>query len=178
MLTDLPDWAQPGCFGQALTYSETHSECRSCPFAQSCKPAHLEALARLRDQHGIVVQRKGERRVKERAVTPGASGFAVPKKVDELLVRIAAAGIRVAESLAAGKNPFSGQHRSVRYMRIASHFLLRAPAGFSREKLITALQQDLNWSKGTAAAHATQAFQALKALGVAEEQNGRLFLKR
>jgi len=50
-------------------------------------------------------------------------------------------------------------------------------AGIDRATLKTAFMRKLEWSEGTAAAHATQAFQALTALGAAIEQNGRLTLR-
>lgn len=176
-MTNLPEWAQPGCYGQALTYSDEQAECAACPFAATCKVEHLAAIARLREQHGIVIRPRTRMPPADEEAAPRRSlnGFTLPKKVEELLTRIDEAGIKVCEALAKGKNPFGG---AFRFMRVTSHLLLHAPAGVTREHLITAFESYFQWSRGTAAAHATQAFTALKALGAAQEQNGRLILKR
>lgn len=174
MLTNHPAWAQPGCFGQALTFNENLAECSSCPFAGECKIASAAALQRLRDHHGIVVHRKGMR-TKPASTATSSAALTLPKKVEELLQRIERAGVRVSEALKEKRNPFG---RDFPFLRITAHLLLAVPFGVTREHLVTGFEQRLNWSKGTAAAHATQAFQALIALGVAEEIEGRLNLKR
>jgi hypothetical protein len=176
-MTDLPEWAQPGCFGQALTYSENIVECRGCPFATSCKTEHLLALARMREEHGIVIHTKPHKTasVSSTSVTSG-SEMTLPKKVESLLANFERAGIKVSEAFAVGVNPFAGI--GPKFMRITAHALLRLPGGILRAELINFFETKLKWSKGTAAAHATQAFQALIALGVAEELNGRLIKKR
>jgi hypothetical protein len=171
--------AQPGCFGQALTFGERHPECQNCPFARECEPEHAQALARLRDQLGIVV--KTPKTVKVKYVAPvitgaiSSSDMTLPKKVEELLTRLDRAGVRVTEAFWRGENPFD---RRFEFLRITAHLLLRMPQGITREMLMVGLERKLNWSRGTAAAHATQAFQALRALGVAEDLNGRLTIKR
>ena len=174
MLTNQPEWAQPGCYGQALTFNESLADCKSCPFAGDCKIASGEALARLREAHGIVVHRKRERS-KPTPTAPSSGALTLPKKVEELLARIERAGVRVGEALRERRNPFG---KDFPFLRITAHLLLVVPFGVTRENLVTGFEQRLNWSRGTAAAHATQAFQALVALGVAEEIDGRLNLKR
>lgn len=181
MLTSqLPTWAQPGCFGQAMTYSDELTECQSCPFAQDCKGEHQMALRRLREAHGIDLEPK-RKRFKAPAPTAstttasGTPAFSLPKKVEDLLARFDRLGLKVIDGFKQRKNPFPAD---VMFMRIAAHLVLNIPSGVKRDDLIESFMKRMDWSRGTAAAHATQARQALEALGVAEEQNGRLILKR
>lgn len=168
-LPDNPD--APGCFGSALTFNPDASECRFCIFAIECEPLSTARRTALRAKHGIVDR---PRTAKKSSV--GASlDSELPKKVAALKATIDRAGIRVVEALAAGINPFE---RKPAFLRLTCHLLLRLPDGFNRTILRTALTSKLNWTEGTAAAHATQAFQVLGAFGVTEEIDGKLRLRR
>ncbi|MCP1540015.1 hypothetical protein [Methylorubrum extorquens] len=176
MLTSL----RPGCYGFALSFRAEAPECIACPFAADCEQAGAEQLARRRAELGIVVKEKKPKVMRAPRVAP-ADGHAtavltdgLPKKVEELLTRIERAGIRVTEALAKRENPFTA---SPQFLRVTCHLLLNMQAGIDRKTLKVAFEKKLGWSEGTAAAHATQAFQALTALGAATEQNGRLVLK-
>ena len=170
---------RPGCFGFALAYRDDAAECLSCPFSGECAAVSAAQLARRRAELGI----KPKEIVKQapRPVAPvEAHATAVlteglPKKVEELLQRLDRDGIRVTEALARRENPFTS---SPAFLRVACHLLLNLSTGFDRKTLKLALTKKLGWSEGTAAAHATQAFQALSALGAATEENGRLILRK
>jgi hypothetical protein len=103
------------------------------------------------------------------AVHPTAMVAPIPKKVMELVEKLDRAGIKVTEAIANGKNPFSDKQK---FLKIACFFLLRFQGGVKREALELALMTGMDWSKGTAAAHALQASQLFQALGVATEMNG------
>lgn len=165
----------PGCFGSSICFQAASPECGACMFKTQCEPLAVARGIELRARFGV----------KERAIKPKAIPAAgepsehvaertLPKKVEELLQRIANAGITVTDSLARGENPFTSKPT---FLRIACHLLLRRQGGFTRPELVRGLMTKLNWTEGTASAHATQAFQALKALGAAEESNGFLTLK-
>lgn len=169
---------QPGCFGYALAYRAEAAECNSCPFATQCAEIAAAQLARRRAELGIVVREKPKVQRPQRAATEvhatGVLTEGLPKKVEELLARIERAGISVTTALSKGENPFT---TSPAFLRVTCHLLLNMRAGIDRATLKTAFVRKLGWSEGTAAAHATQAFQALTALGAAIESNGRLTLR-
>lgn len=174
-MTDLA--LAPGCYGFALSFKEGSPECSTCPFAGRCAVIGAEQLARRRLELGITVR---EKRAPKAAVKVAAIGQVLtdtlPKKVEEVLQRIEAAGIRVTEALREGRNPFLNEKPA--FLRVACHLILHMPQGIDRKTLALAFQKKLNWSEGTAAAHATQAFQALSHLGAAHDNNGRLTLTR
>lgn len=175
-MTDLSQRLAPGCFGIGLIYKAEANECRVCPFQERCGPLAAERLAALRLKLGIVEKRPvvAKSTVRPAPAKPQTS-MALPKKVEELMVRIERAGIKVTETLARGENPFQSKPF---FMRIACHLLLRIPAGISRDQLKSALMSKLDWGDGTAAAHALQAVQLLEALGAAKEEDGILRLRR
>ncbi|TXN07949.1 hypothetical protein FV222_01560 [Methylobacterium sp. WL103] len=178
-MTDLS--LAPGCYGFALSFKAGSPECSTCPFAGQCEITGAEQLARRRLELGITVREKRVRKpVAETEVAVAAIGQVLtdtlPKKVDELIQRIEKAGIRVTEALREGRNPFLNEKPA--FLRVACHLILHMPQGIDRKTLSIAFQKKLNWSEGTAAAHATQAFQALSHLGAAHEANGRLTLSR
>jgi hypothetical protein len=152
----------------------------ACPFAESCASTGAEQLARVRAELGVVVKEKKPKVMRAPREVPAdmhATGVlteGLPKKVEELLQRIERAGISVTAALARRENPFT---KDPKFLRVTCHLLLLLPAGIDRKTLMSAFVKKLEWSEGTAAAHATQAFQALTALGAATEQNGRLILK-
>ncbi|AMB48375.1 hypothetical protein [Methylobacterium sp. AMS5] len=173
----------PGCYGFALSFKEGSPECSTCPFAGRCQAIGAEQLARRRAELGIVAPVKRTRTpspapapVAAATAAPGALTSEMPKKVAELLARIERMGIKVTEALAEGRNPFAGT--KIGFLAVACHLMMKLDQGVERALLIKAFQQKLNWSEGTAAAHATQAFQALEALGAASNSNGRLTLMR
>lgn len=171
----------PGCYGFALSFKEGSAECSTCQFAARCQVIGTEQLARRRLELGITAKPVKER--KPRVVAAAVEAVAgstltggLPKKVEELMQRIERAGIRVTEGLREGRNPFLGQKPA--FLSVACHLILNIEQGVDRATLNKAFQKKLNWSEGTAAAHTTQAFQALIALGAAHEANGRLTLTR
>lgn len=152
----------------------------SCPFSEGCAKVGAEQLIRRRAELGIVAKAprpkvvRTPRVVTEPQMAAGVLTEGLPKKVEELLVRIERAGIRVTEALNKRENPFT---TTPAFLRVTCHLLLHLRGGIDRKTLMQAFVKKLGWSEGTAAAHATQAFQALTALGAAAEQNGRLTLK-
>jgi hypothetical protein len=170
---------RPGCFGFALAYRAEAAECISCPFSAECAQISAEQLARRRAELGITpkeprAQRPPRPRAPVEAHATGVLTEGLPKKVEELIGRIERAGISVTAALARRENPFPS---SPAFLRVTCHLLLHMAAGIDRATLKIAFVRKLGWSEGTAAAHATQAFQALTALGAATEQNGRLTLR-
>ena len=174
MMTELAPDLAPGCFGSAIACVPDNAECRSYPFASLCEPQSRETRAKPFERLGIAPKPEKPRVVRPRPER-GAAMMGLPKKVEELLARIDRAGIKVTEALARGENPFTA---TPAFLRVTCHLLLRIPAGISRDDLRMALMTKLNWTHGTAAAHAVQAAQALVALGAAVEINGKLMLKR
>lgn len=170
---------RPGCFGFALSYRAESAECISCPFAAHCARVSAEQLARRRNELGIKPKepravRPARPQAPTEAHATGVLTEGLPKKVEELIDRIERAGISVTAALSRRENPFT---TSPAFLRVTCHLLLHLQAGIDRATLKTAFVRKLGWSEGTAAAHATQAFQALTALGAATEQNGRLTLR-
>jgi len=101
--------------------------------------------------------------------------LAVPKKVEDLLGRIERRNIYVRDTLLRGVNPFaSGKPQ---FLFVACELLLRSKTGVTKEILTEALIRKLHWTRESAAAHALQATQALRALGATIEENGRTKLK-
>ncbi len=170
---------RPGCFGYALSFREDAAECISCPFAAECQAVGAAQLLRRREELGIKEKPTKPKVVRQpkppaQIHATGVLTEGLPKKVEELLGRIERAGISVTAALARGENPFT---TSPAFLRVTCHLLLHMRAGIDRTTLKTAFVRKLGWSEGTAAAHATQAFQALTALGAAAESNGRLTLR-
>lgn len=164
----------PGCFGLAMTYRATARECAVCPFANACAPLAESNLIALRAELGIVTppsaaDRKGVARDKDATPT-------LPKKVAAHIERLNRVGIKVAEALASGENPFSVNQRPA-FLRIACHLLLKLKQGVSRDLLIQCFMQRLQHAPETAAAHAKQTVQILEAIGVARERDGLLQLR-
>lgn len=171
-----PDFA-PGCFGLGMVYQPGGKECVRCPFQSQCAPLAEQNLVLVREKLGIKPKPGAVNRPRPATPTPHPTGFTptLPKKVIELLGRIERAGIKVTEALRRGENPFTDKPA---FMRITCHLLLRLSGNQIRMDLLqTALESKLEWSPGTAAAHALQAAQALEALGVATRSNGVLRLK-
>lgn len=171
----------PGCFGMGLIFRSDARECQSCPFAGSCGPIAAQALIELRAELGVHIKLPKPKAVVKAAEPVRAPVPAeiltsdMPKKVEALLQAISTAGIRVTEALRKGTNPFI---KSPAFMKVACHLLLRVPNGFSRSALESAFMTHFHWNAGTAAAHALQSFQALTALGAADECNGILKLRK
>ncbi len=180
----LPDHAHaPGCFGSALTYREGTPECSTCEFAANCAPVSQQRLMRLRERYGVQI---GTKRQRDRAKAveivafppevPAEVALTLPVKVRELLARIEKHGIRVTAALREGKNPFAWD--KLAFLYVACFLLLRRGRhGVDLKELTLAFKQKLDWNAGTAAAHVSQTVQALKALGAADFENGRLQLR-
>lgn len=162
----------PGCFGLGMVYRAEAKECVSCPFQAQCAPLATTRLATVRAELGIVERKKVSRPTRAETATAGAMTD-YPKKVVELMERIDRAGIKVTEMLAARQNPFKS---SPAFMRVTCHLLLGL-GSIKRDLLQRALMSKLEWSEGTAAAHAMQASQLLQALGAATEANGIITLR-
>lgn len=176
-MTSFPDTIDaPGCFGSALTFTETASECRSCMFAEQCRPISAQALVALRAKLGIVNRAvRTKTRVQPVAADGGSLISTLPVKVAALIKTIEGMGVRVAECMARRENPFATRPA---FMRVTCHLVMNMPQGISKAQLKHALAKKLNWSEGTAAAHTIQAFQCLVAIGAAEEHDGRLCLRK
>jgi hypothetical protein len=174
---DKPRFA-PGCFGGALTYNPAGMECKSCAFAADCSVISVARTNRLRAELGLAVDKP--KTVKKPAASAPVSSASptmtasLPKKVQDLLGRIERSGVKVAETLAKGENPFP----TIGFLKLTAHVLLKRPEGVDRQMLRTCLEHKFGWGEASAAPHATQAFQVLIALGVATETNGRLVLKK
>jgi len=166
----------PGCYGSPMSYGDDIQECRSCPFAESCKPESERRRNLLREKLGVEFRGTRPKRPKPEREPGAALTTGLPVKVEALLRRIEKAGIKVTEKLAKGENPFP--ENSIGFLRVTCHLLLHLETGLTREQLRMALMKKLNWTQGTAAAHAIQACQVLTALGAAVELNGRIMLKR
>lgn len=179
-MIDRPDapLGSPGCFGRAMSYRAGTPECDSCPFRELCEPQSVQRTSALRASLGIVAKTTGTPKVKARApkAEPAAAmGMSLPRKVVDLIGRFERTGIRVTETLAAGKNPFV---ETPAFMRVVCHILLSKPQGVSRRYLTAALMHRFGWRENTATPHATQAVQALCALGAATESDGIVALRR
>jgi hypothetical protein len=171
--------AAPGCYGLGMLYKPASNECKTCPFGQTCGPIAGDQLLRLRAELGIVAPPAPKvRKVAGAAPTPSAHPTtfmpSLPKKVQEVMDWIDKQGIRVGEALAQGINPFTARPQ---FLRVTCHLLLKQRVGIKRDLLCHCFMTKLEWSKGTADAHVIQAVQVLKALGVADEVDGRLALK-
>lgn len=162
----------PGCFGLGMVYRDSAKECISCPFQAQCAPLAATRLTAVRTELGIV-ERKKVSRPKPVETAPAGALTDYPKKVIELMERIDRAGIKVTEMLAARQNPFRS---SPVFMRVTCHLLLGL-GSIRRDVLQRALMSKLEWSEGTATAHAMQASQLLQALGAATEANGIITLR-
>jgi hypothetical protein len=170
----------PGCYGSALTFKPDALECKGCMFAARCGPLSAERLDALRARLGITgvpAPRKARVTLSDIATAGPTLTNVLPKKVAELMERLERAGIKVTESFARGENPFTEKGKPA-FLLITAHLLLNLQRGLGREELVRAYQKKLNWSLGTATAHAAQACQLLVALGAATEANGQLHLKR
>lgn len=152
--------SSPGCFGSALAYQKGSVVCAKCPFESDCAGLHTQNLAALREKLGISPKTTPTRRAE----------VAVPKKVQEIVARINAAGINVRESLRNGQNPFP---QNMMVLRIAAHALLKMKQPVDRDFLAACIMNRLKWSEETADAQARIAVQTLAHLG-AVEVDGKL----
>jgi hypothetical protein len=172
-MTSRPDLSlAPGCFGWALAFNPETNECKACPFASSCEPAANLAHAKLCADLGVkgLVKLPPARARRQAEIAAEGLTTALPLKVQALVATIERRGLKVGESLRAGKNPFA----SPAFLRVASHLLLKLPGGIDRRTLSMALQHKLEWGEATANAHASQVFSLLPALGAATVMNGKL----
>jgi len=169
-MTDIPSFS-PGCFGSALAYKDNDSVCGSCIFSAECRPLHFANKQALQERFGLTPARPART-----APASVENAVPLPKKVRELLQRISKSGIQVSERLARGENPFDGT--AMNYMKVVCHLLLRYPGPLDRELIATAFTTKLAWRPDTAEAHARMAIQALTHLGVVNNQEGSIVLRR
>lgn len=167
----------PGCYGMSMCFREGSTECSTCPFAASCKPAAEAQLAMVRAELGVIVPKRKEIQKPQ----PGAAGATMqltnglPKKVAAWLGYIEREGIKINEALARHENPFRGKRPA--FLAIACHLLLKLPQGVSRDLLTQCFCEKLNWSTETTAAHITQTRQILAHVGAIEEVDGMIKLR-
>lgn len=158
----------PGCFGSALAFKSDNAICRRCPFAPSCEPLHAENLILLRAKLGIKVRNSTHVKNKERGVD------SLPKKTQELVNKIEALNVKIVSALESGVNPFPP---SLNFMRIVAHLLIKL--GFvDRNLLSMSFATKLNWAPVTAEAHARMAIQALIHIGVVDETEGKVQVRK
>lgn len=164
-MTKIPAFS-PGCFGSAIAFVEESAICSNCPFSVTCKPLHVENLARLRTEMGIpnVTGPKPRPASSDPAVDPATA--CLPRKVAELVKRLCGLETDIGEALRVGINPFVNQSG---FLQITAHLLINMGQPVSRNVFSEAFQRKLNWSKGTADAHARMICQALTHIGAITE---------
>jgi adenine-specific DNA glycosylase len=160
-----PDLA-PGCFGSALTFRPETPECKSCPFVEGCGPASEARWNHLSERFGIKTRLKANQRKKP----------ILPQKVQELVERIRGMNISI-DQLRLGKNPFEAS-TEFKAAKITCHLLIQFEAGVPRHSLSTALSRKFAWSEKTAEAQTLQISQALQHLGVVDEVDGVMRIRR
>ena len=181
-MTTIPEFS-PGCFGSAVAFKKDDTVCRSCPFAEQCEPAHLEAQQALRERYGVKTTqqviahnkqvREAEKAARQAAKDPAA--LVLPKKTQVLIDRLDRGNYDVKGKFARGENPFG---QSMRFMQIVGHILLRLKdGGLDRQLLAAAFVKKLEWQQGTADAHARMAIQALEHIGAITNNDGVISLK-
>lgn len=157
----------PGCFASALTFRADTEECQTCSFKAACAPRSIANLEALRIKFGIKApESKGEKR-----------SFAVPVKTAALLEKITSLGVDIPAAFAKNVNPFT-HTAAPKFIKLAAHILLRREHGVMRKEMTEAFAMQFGWASETAASHSLQAVQALVALGVADEIEGRIKRRR
>ncbi len=101
----------------------------------------------------------------------------LPKKVRELLNKLDVEDLDIVGKLKNGVNPFAGIDR-YRYMMVACHLVMRLKVPVTQKVLSAGLIKSMNWSEGTADAHARMAVQALCHVGAIENNDGILSVRR
>lgn len=180
-MTELPQSLAPGCFGKALAFNPTLQECVTCPFLSRCEPEATTERERLQIKLGI--KPKGHVRKQQPSAKPASTPTTgatfskdLPIKVAAMLKSFERAKLKITESLSRGQNPFDKANPV--YMRLTCHILLHYTSGVDRTVLRTAMQKKLGYTEATAAALATQAVQALAAVGAIDEYNGKITIRR
>jgi hypothetical protein len=179
-MTEIDVKLAPGCFGGALLYRASASECSTCVFASRCAPLSATRLAGVRAKLGIKLPKSGTRQgqVTSPVKKEAGTGMALPQKVQELMERVERAGIKITEALRAGKNPFAGND-AFKLLRVTCAVLLiRQTSGIERSTLQAQMAKAFNWKDGTASAQMGQTIQLLEAVGAITNVNGILMLKR
>jgi hypothetical protein len=175
-MTTIPPFS-PGCFGSALAFKEDDVACRSCKFAGECKPMHLSAQKALRERYGIqttqeVIADEKAKRSEEKAARAAAidpAALTLPKKVQELILRLDRGNYDIVRKLQNGENPFGA---SMKFMALVAHLLLRLPQ-VDKGLITTAF-----WQENTAEAHARMAIQALEHVGAIDNRDGLVSIRR
>lgn len=176
-MTNIPKFS-PGCFGSAVTFRKDDMVCGTCKFAGLCEPAHLQAVAALRERYGIEAPaaRTQKKQVKEApAKTVDPALLVLPKKTRVLIERLDRGDFDIVGKLKRGENPFSN---SFQFLRVACHLLLRMKDPIDAKLLATAFVKALAWQQNTAEAHARMAIQALTHVGAVDNVDGRISLRR
>lgn len=180
-MTDIPKFS-PGCFGSALAFKRDDVACRSCKFAELCEPAHLEAQRVLRERYGIqttqeVIREKNERAAEEKAARRQAldpAALTLPKKVQDLILRIDRGNYDIVGKLQRGENPFG---KAIPYMAVICHLLLRVREPFGRDYVAAAFARKFEWAPGTADAHARMAIKVLEHVGAIDHTDGQIRIR-
>lgn len=168
-MNEVPELA-PGCFGSALNFNKGGMVCSACPFMEKCEPAHENSLNVMRERFGISAPKKKVEKVQP--VEKGSDErLSLPKKVKELLGRLDKENLNIVGNIQNGVNPFSGM-KKYGFMLIACHIIMRSKNPVDQRLISTALVRSLNWSQGTADAHARMSIQALKHVGAITNENG------
>jgi hypothetical protein len=163
----------PGCFGSALTFKATDLVCQRCPYATQCKPAHEQALAQLRHKFGIAVA-ETPAPVPAAPVALDPAALSLPKKVQDLLMKLDRGNYDVVGKLQRGENPFGA---AIPFMAVACHVLLRLGRPMDRDFLATAFMKKFGWQKQTADEHARIAIYGLMYVGAVVSNDGLISIK-
>lgn len=163
----------PGCFGSALAFDPSTSFCNTCIFKGECEPAHADNLIALRARLGVKIKDETTPRLvttEPKNINPGLSA-----KAQALLDKVDEGGFNIVDSLKKGINPF---REKFQFLRVACHLLLNVQYPISRDTLKMAFATKFNWADDTAAHHARLVFQVLEHVGVVENNDGKIKLKR
>lgn len=168
-MSEIPNFA-PGCFGSALAYQEDHQFCKSCKFAEQCKPLHERNLAILRQRCNVRDKPKRFEIAKTTEENPYPSATILTDKIQAYIDRIENSGIRITEAFAKGENPFKPS--SLKFLHVAAHILLRLKQPLRPEILAQAYMGHLKCSQNTADFYARTAFQIFRHVGAVDEIDG------
>lgn len=166
----------PGCFGSALIFKEDDMVCPACPFMEQCKPVHEQALEKMRDRFGI---EKKSIPVKKQVVTSQdhPERMTLPKKVRGLLKSLDGSKLNIVGDMKNKVNPFRSLDK-MRYMQVVCHLVMHLSIPVTQKVLAAGLRKQMNWSEGTANAHARMSIQALEHVGAIENNDGTISVKK
>ncbi len=163
----------PGCFGSALTFKATDMVCQNCPFAAKCEPMHLQSAILLREKMGLKpLKTVAPAPVVAAPVDPLA--MSLPKKVQDLLLKLNTGSYDVVGKLSRGENPFGA---AIPFMAAACHILLKVSRPVDRDFFSTAFMKKFGWQKPAADEKARIAIYALVHVGAIVSNDGLISLK-